>query len=321
MSSINGLTIYRVQWQSEATPSVCVIVPYREQIEMTQRCLDRLIETDVSGRFEVLLVDNWSTSREAERFAEHAAMLPGVRVLRIEEPFNYARINNLAAAETDAEVIVFMNNDVLVDDANWLRAALGEFFYDPAVAAVGGKFVYPNRTVQHAGVVVGPEGIAAHAHLGRSYDDYGYIGRAVLSHEVTAVTAAGLLVRASVFREVGGFDEERLTVAFNDVDLCLKIRTAGYKIVYCADFTAEHHESYSRGTDDHVEKEKRFFYERETMLERWKNSPLFLDDPAYSRFFTVDRTPFFDLQPPERPPGVLREIAPSPFVGEGRGEG
>ena len=120
----------------------------------------------------------------------------------------------------------------------------------------------------------------------------------MLSHEVSAVTAAGMLIKASVFRAVGGFDEEHLKVAYNDVDLCLKVREAGHRIVWCAEFTAYHHESLSRGSDDRPEHEARFYAETRTMQERWGENPRYLRDPFYSKHFTVDRQPFFDLVDP-----------------------
>ena len=299
VSSINGLTIYRVKWLSDWRPTVCVIIPFRDQADITRRCIGRLMQSSYD-RLSVLLVDNWSTSEEAAAFVRDAVANPAVRAMRVEEPFNFSRLNNLAAAATDADVLCLINNDLLVDPG-WLTAALGELG-DPAVAAVGGLFRYPNGMVQHAGVVVGPDGIAAHGHGGAKADDYGYIGQIMLSREVTAVTAAGMLVRHSVFNAVGGLDEDNLTVAFNDVDLCLKIREAGHKIVYCAEFTAEHHESLSRGSDDRPEHERRFFYENELMRERWTGHPFFDRDPAYSRFFTVDGQPYSDLQPPGNAP-------------------
>jgi GT2 family glycosyltransferase len=165
---------------------------------------------------------------------------------------------------------------------------------------VAGRYLYPNETVQHAGVVVGPRGLAAHVHRGKPSADYGFIGRIALSHEITAVTAAGMLVRASVFREVGGFDEVSFKVAYNDVDLCLRIRAAGYRVVYCAEMVAIHYESLSRGSDERPENEARFFQEQQMLLDRWDDHPLFRRDPAYNPHLTVDLRTFYDLVPPSR---------------------
>ncbi|MFT8710457.1 MAG: glycosyltransferase, partial [Sporolactobacillus sp.] len=222
-----------------------------------------------------------------------------VSVITIEEPFNFSRLNNIAVSQTTSEFVLFMNNDVFVEDPKWLHRMVGEAQAFSDVGAVGAKLLYPNDTIQHAGVVVGPNGIAAHVHRGDPLSEYGYIGRTMLTHEVTAVTAALMLVKRTVFEEVGGFDEEDLKVAFNDVDLCLKIRKAGYRIVFSAETVAYHHESLSRGTDDKPEHETRFFLETQAMLTRWSSDPLFERDPAYPRYFTVDQQTFFNLVDPE----------------------
>ena len=158
-----------------------------------------------------------------------------------------------------------------------------------------------------------PEGIAAHAHRGAPDTEYGYIGRAMLSHEISAVTAAGMLIKASVFRDVGGFDEVELKVAYNDIDLCLRVREAGWRVIWCAEFVAAHHESLSRGSDDRPEHEARFFRETQVMKQRWGGKPLFERDPFYSPFFTVDRQPFFDLVDPAlEAGGEMPAPAPAP---------
>ena len=302
VSPIRGLTLYRVRWLAREQPSVTIIVPFKDQIQTTQRCLDALLSRTAYKQFDIILVDNWSTTVEAQAFIKRARRFSRVRVITVEEEFNYSRLNNLAAAETQSDYLFFMNNDVFVQDPSWLSTLIGETSLSPDVAVIGGKFIYPNRTVQHAGVVIGPEGVAAHAHRGVPEAEYGYIGRAMLSHEVSAVTAAGMLIRADVFREVGGFDEVELKVAYNDVDLCLRVREAGWRVIWCAEFVAEHHESLSRGSDDRPEQEARFFRETQLMKQRWGARPLFQRDPFYSPFFTVDRQPYFDLVDPADEP-------------------
>lgn len=131
-----------------------------------------------------------------------------IRFLTIEEPFNYSRLNNIAAQTCQSDYLLFLNNDVFVEQKNWLRLMMNEALAGDRVAAIGARLLYPNRTIQHAGVVVGPTGVGAHAHRGCGPEDYGYIGRILLSHEVTAVTAACMLVRREIFEEVGCFDEE-----------------------------------------------------------------------------------------------------------------
>ena len=309
VSPIRGLTLYGVKWLDKTQPSVTIVIPFKDQIDTTQRCIDALLANTAYKNFDIILVDNWSLTIEAQAFIKRARRSPRIRVLSVEEEFNYSRLNNLAAAESRSDYLFFMNNDVFVADPAWLATIIGETRLGPDIAVVGGKFLYPNDTIQHAGVVVGPRGIAAHAHRGQPASDYGYIGRAMLSHEISAVTAAGMLIRSDVFRTVGGFDEVELKVAYNDVDLCLRVREAGWRIVWCAEFVAAHHESLSRGSDDRPEHEARFFGETQTMQRRWAGKALFERDPFYSPFFTVDRQPFFDLVDPAMEPELT--IAPT----------
>ncbi|MBB3172345.1 GT2 family glycosyltransferase [Endobacter medicaginis] len=300
VSSVNGLTLYGVKWELPAKlPRVSIIIPFKDEIETTQRCLDDLLKHTKYANYDIILVNNWSVTREAERFIARARKTRRVSVLDVEEPFNYSRLNNLACAGNDAEFFFFMNNDVFIDQPDWLNILVGEALSADDVGVVGMKLLYPNNTMQHTGVIVGAAGVAAHVHRGLKYDDYGYIGRAALSNEYSAVTAAGMLVRASAYRAVGGFDEVSLQVAYNDVDLCLKIREAGYRVIYCAEVCAFHHESLSRGSDEKPEHEARFFRESQTMQKRWGDRPIFRNDPGYSRFFSVDKLPFFNLVDPE----------------------
>lgn len=265
---------------------------------MTRNCLDTILKNTDYKQFEVILVDNWSQTPDAAAFIVQAKKNRLVRVLRVEEGFNFSRLNNLAAAQTKAEFLLFLNNDLFPIGKNWLRLLVNEMLADPGAAAVGGRYLYPNKTIQHAGVVVGPKGLASHVHRGVPADDYGFTGRIALSHELTALTAACMLVRASAFHAVGGLDEAGLKVAYNDVDLCLKLRAAGHRIIYYAQMLAIHHESLSRGSDDRPENEARFFQEQQLLLERWGDHPLFLNDPAYNPHLTVDRQTFYDLVPP-----------------------
>ncbi|WP_336946848.1 glycosyltransferase family 2 protein [Asaia sp. HN010] len=298
VSSINGLTLYRVDWRLTDTPSVSIVIPFKDQIDITRRCVEALLENTDYPSFEIVLVDNWSVTPQARLFMEEFGDRANIRFLTIEEPFNYSRLNNIAAQTCHSDYLLFLNNDVFVDQKNWLRLMMNEALAGDRVAAVGARLLYPNQTIQHAGVVVGPAGVGAHAHRGCGPEDYGYIGRILLSHEVTAVTAACMLVRRDIFEEVGSFDEVGLKIAYNDVDLCLRMRSAGYRIIYCAEAVAHHHESLTRGSDDVPEHEARFFEEGQVMQKRWAGQTIYERDPAYPRFFTVDLQPFFDLVDP-----------------------
>ena len=294
---INNQTLYRQTWAIAEEPRVAIIIPYKDQIETTEKCLETILGSTDYKNYEVILVDNWSTSQKSIGFAKRIKQVRNARILRIEEEFNYSRLNNLAVKETNADFFVFMNNDVFVTTPLWLKAAVGEAVVDPAVGAVGGKFFYPDGTIQHGGVVTGIGGVAGHVHTGLPDGDYGYAGRLLFAQEMTAVTAAGVLVRAAAFREVGGFDEAKLRIAFNDVDLCLKLRRAGYKVIWTPSFTAEHHESLSRGDDERPMQENRFFDEIEVMKDRWGDT--LTHDPFYHPKFLLDQRPFFDLVDPD----------------------
>lgn len=299
VTSINDITLYKANWKTTRTPLVTVIIPFKDEIETTRQCLTDLLKRTKYDNYDIILVDNWSTSAEYLQFADEIKSMEKVRLLRIEQPFNYSRINNLAAASSNSEFFVFMNNDLFVTDSLWLRMAIDEMIVDPEVAIVGGRFYYPNGTVQHAGVVLGVGGVAGHVHVGVPRGEYGYAGRMLFAQEISAVTAAGMVMQASVFREVGGFDEVCLQVAFNDIDLCLKVTSAGYRIIWIPDFVADHHESLSRGSDERPVQEARFFAETQLMKERWGEK--LLADPYYNKHFTLDGQPYFDLSDPDTP--------------------
>lgn len=299
VSAINDLTLYNVTWKTTDTPRVSIIIPFRDQLRITQECVNRLLTLTTYPDFEIILVDNWSEEPDTHAFCAEIARHRNVRVMTVKEQFNYSRLNNLAAAESNAEFFMFMNNDVFVTDAEWLNIAVAEALSADDIGAVGGKFVYPSGRVQHAGVVVHPETVATHVHHGLGVEEYGYMGRAQVSHEVTAVTAAAILVRAEAFREVGGFDEVNLKIAYNDVDLCLKLRDAGWRIIQCNNFRAVHYESFSRGGDDSPEKKARLAEESRYMHSRWADSRFFTADPAYPRFMAIDQS-YYDLTDPDK---------------------
>ena len=263
---------------------------------MTRRCLDALLTDTKYSKMSVILVDNWSISDEAQAFTKTAAERPGVSVMRVEEPFNYSRLNNLACAEVKSDFIVFMNNDVLITQPDWLRAMVNEALADPDIGAVGAKLLYPNGTTQHAGVVLGVDGVGDHAFRGRAAHDPFYMGRGICAHEASAVTAALMLCRTSAFNEVGGFDEKDLAVAYNDVDLCLQLLAAGWKIVQAQSILAEHHESVSRGDDLSDAKLGRFLYEQNVVLSRWGD--LLRHDSSYNPNFSLAGGIYRDLSLP-----------------------
>eukprot|EP01037_Dinobryon_pediforme_P005957 gene5957-6028_t len=263
VSSPFDATFYAVKWRPTAWPKVTIIIPFREHIALTRACLAGIVECTDYPSYEIVLVDNWSTSAESDAFARDIAGMDNVRIIRVERAFNYSELNNIAVAATESEMLLFLNNDVFVRQPNWLEQMVGETQADPKAAIVGIKLLYPNGLVQHAGVILGVGGIADHAHRGLTAQDPGYMARAICAQELSAVTAACMLCRRDVFDQVGGFDAEHLQVAFNDVDLCLKVGAAGWRVVWTPHVTAEHRESLSRGSDFKPEHQARFFAENQ----------------------------------------------------------
>ncbi len=289
-----ALACYRVAFSAGSEAGVSILIPFRDHIEMTRNCVDAIRAQTHGVNYEILLLDNWSNAPEAEAFCAAQANLPDTKVIRIAEPFNFSRINNVGAASAAHPFLLFLNNDVLVRGDDWLRILLGEALAHPKIAAVGAKLLYPNNTVQHAGVVLGIGGVADHAFRGLPAQAPGYIAHAIAAREVSAVTAACMLVRRAAFAEAGGFDEAELDIAFNDIDLCIKLRNAGYRILFTPECVAEHHESLSRGDDFGEEKLARFMRENEVMLRRWPEQ--LARDPFYNRHWARDGGIYRDLR-------------------------
>ena len=263
----------------QPAPRVSAIIPTRDRAEILSVTLDGLLTSTDYPDIEVVIVDN--DSREPETAALFARYRddPRVRVVPVPGAFNFSDLSNRGAAAAAGQVLLFLNNDVEVLEPGWL-GELVRHAVRPEIGAVGAKLLYPDRTIQHGGIVLGIGGVAGHSHLGVPDADPGYFCRMVIAHEVSAVTGACLAMRADVFEAVGGFDAEALKVAFNDVDLCLKIRRAGYRIVWTPFAKLIHHESKSRGAEDTPEKRKRFEGEVLTMLDRW--GPELRADPYYN---------------------------------------
>ena len=294
VTPIGRSTSYSIDWGLRMQPSVTILVPFKDQITTTRRCLDALLANTEWATWRVVLIDNGSVTPEAELFRREAASIAHVVVHSVNEPFNYSRLNNDVARAYPADYYVFLNNDVFLSQSDWLRIMISEALADPKVAVVGAKLLYPNATVQHAGVVLGVGGVADHAFRGIPADHPGYLSRARTAQQYSAVTAACMLCRGDVFMDAGGFDERELVVAFNDVDLCLKVGALGWRVVWTPDVVAEHHESLTRGDDITGDKAQRFFYENHVMLERWHG--ILAADPFYNPHFSRDRGIFCDLR-------------------------
>lgn len=260
-------------------PRVSLIVPTRDRLSLLKPCIEDLLNKTDYPDVEVIIVDNGSTEPETLAFLAAIAAHPKVRVLRIEGPFNFSALNNSAARIATGEILGFINNDIAVIAPDWLHEMVSQLTPQD-VAVVGAKLYYGNDTLQHGGVVLGIGGVAGHAEKHAARKAFGYFGQLQATRSISAVTAACMLIRRKVFEEVGGFDEVNLAVAFNDVDLCLKVRAAGHRIVWTPYAALYHLESASRGADTDPAKAKRFEREVLYMLRRW--GPVLEQDPYYN---------------------------------------
>ncbi|EDP64009.1 glycosyl transferase, group 2 family protein [alpha proteobacterium BAL199] len=280
-------------------PLVSLIVPTRNKAEVLKLCIDGIREHNDYPNWELILVDNGSDEDESLEYLEALGKDPRITVLRDDGPFNYSRLNNRAARMAKGEILGLLNNDIEPINRDWLTEMVRQVV-QPGVGAVGAKLYYPNDTLQHGGVIVGLGGVAGHFDKRLPRNERGYFGRAGIVQNFTAVTAACMLMPKTVWDEVEGLDEHHLSVAFNDVDLCLKVRKAGYRIVWSPYAELYHHESVSRGQDTEPEKLERFASEVRTMQTRWNTT--FDADPYYNPNLTLDyETPHL-----ADPPRVIR---------------
>ena len=285
--------MYRVRWARPApAPLVSIVIPTRNGEPLVRQCLDSLKQTAYPA-YEVILVDNGSDDPAAlALFAEREAA-GEIRVLRDDSPFNFSALNNNAVRSAAGEFVLLMNNDIEIVHPEWLDEMVGAAT-EPGVGCVGARLWYPDGRLQHGGVIL-VCGVAGHAHKYLPRGQHGYMGRAVLAQDFVAVTAACLLVRRTIFDEVGGLDE-RLEVAFNDVDFCLRVHEAGYRNHWTPYAELLHHESVTRGYEDTPEKQKRFKREIDTLQSRWPH--LLGQDPCYNPNLTNDSEDFLLAWPP-----------------------
>ena len=275
-------------------PMVSVIIPTRDQASALKKCVHSIFEKTDYPAYELIVLDNQSHDSEALEFLDGLKKRDGVRVERIDEAFNYSRLNNRGVELSRGTFVALLNNDVEVLHADWLTEMVSRAM-QPKVAIVGARLWYPNGTIQHGGVILGAGGIAGHAHAGLRRGEPGYFARAHLAHDVSAVTTACALVKREVYLQVGGFDEN-LAVTFNDVDFCLRLRGAGYRIVWTPYAELIHHESASRGFDNSAPKQVRFLAEVDYMKSKWGH--ILQRDPFYNPNLSLDEDLFTLAFPP-----------------------
>ena len=276
------------------TPLVSIIIPTRDGVELLRACIESVVERTTYPNYEIIVMDNQSSDEATIAYFREIASVGQARVIPFDEQFNYARINNAAVRAARGQVLCFLNNDITVITSGWLEEMVGHACR-PGVGAVGAMLYYPNETIQHAGVMVGVHGVAAHVYSGHGRGYPGHMGRARLTQTLSAVTAACMVVDKAKFELIEGFDPA-LRVAFNDVDLCLRLDREGLRNVWTPFAELYHHESASRGLEDSPEKLARFHGEVAYMVERWGER--LRADPYYSPNFTLDEEPCQFAFPP-----------------------
>lgn len=286
--------LYRVRWPlPRPAPRISLIVPTRDRADVLRRCVESILAKTTYPDFELVVVDNRSRARAALEYLGELAARERVRVLHYDAPFNFSAINNWAARQCSGQLLGLVNNDIEVISPGWLEEMAG-FAVRPDVGAVGAMLYYPDDTIQHAGMVLGINGVAGHVHAGEPRGCRGYQWRGLVAQDLSAVTGACLLVRRELFEALGGLDE-RLPVEFNDVDFCLRLRQHGYLNVWTPFAEMYHHESASRVIEDAAAKQM-----REAgvafMMDRWRDT--LRDDPAYNPNLSLQSLDFEPAFPP-----------------------
>jgi glycosyltransferase involved in cell wall biosynthesis len=279
------------------SPLVSLIIPTRNRHDLLGPCVEGLLHRTTYQQTEIIIVDHESDDRKTLALLKRLSADERVRVLPYKGPFNYSDMNNQAVIESRGEIIGLINNDVDIIEPEWLTE-MTSLAVRPENGAIGAKLLYPNGRVQHGGVILGLGGVAGHAHLNASRNDSGYFGRLVLTSNVSAVTGACLVVRKSVFEEVGGLNAVDLPVAYNDVDLCLKIRAKGYRNVWTPFALLYHHESPSRGSDMDADKIDRARREADYMRRVWGEE--LYADPYFNLNLSLQSKSFELAFPPRR---------------------
>ncbi len=284
-------TIFRIKYEIQGNPKVSIVIPNKDHLEDLQRCITSIIEKSTYDNYEILVVENNSTTKEIFEYYKKLQENPLIKVLNYKGEFNYSRINNLAITRASGEYILLLNNDTQVITLDWIEELL-MYAQRNDVGAVGAKLYYEDRTIQHAGVVLGlgAHRTAGHSHYGISYHNLGYMGRLCYAQNVMAVTGACLMMRKALFEKLGGLDEH-FAVSLNDVDLCVRAWKAGYVNVFTPFAELYHYESVSRGLDDAGEKAERYNKESEAFRRKWKDV-LAQGDPYYNPNFSLDRSDF-----------------------------
>jgi len=293
---INQNAYWKIQYETpKPSPLVSIIIPTRNQKRILEKCIDSLTSLTDYKPYELLVVNNRSDEEETLQYLEKLKADPRITILDFPWPFNYSAINNFAVKKARGQVLCLLNNDIEIIESDWLKTMVS-LAIRPGTGAVGAKLLYPDHRIQHAGVILGLGGVAGHAYLLKDENYPGQMGRALLTQNYSAVTAACMVVEKTKYEQVGGLNENELKIAFNDIDFCIRLIQVGYRNVWTPEAKLIHHESVSRGYEDTIEKQKRFKSEIDYMKETW--GELLENDPAYNPNLSLDHEAFTLAFPP-----------------------
>ena len=284
-------TIFKITYEIYGNPKISIVIANKDHTEDLRRCLSSIFEKSTYDNYEIIVVENNSKTDDIFAYYEELKQHDNVKVIKYTGEFNYSAINNRGVKEASGEYILLLNNDTEVITVNWLEELL-MYAQREDVGAVGAKLYYGNKTIQHAGVVIGlgAHRTAGHTHYGQSRENLGYMGRLCYAQDVSAVTGACLMVKKSLYEQVDGLDES-FAISLNDVDFCLKLRKLGLLNVFTPFAECYHFESISRGLDTEGEKARRYNEESARFREKWKRE-LAAGDPYYNVNFSLDRSDY-----------------------------
>lgn len=280
-------TIFQLSYEISGNPLVSIVIPNKNHREDLEKCIESIRLKSTYSNYEIIIVENNSTEESIFAYYKELEQQKNIRVITYQGEFNYSKINNLGVKEAKGEYLLLLNNDIKIISPDWIEELLMHA-QRKEVGAVGAKLFYPDNTIQHAGIVIGlgAHRSAGHTHYGMPKENLGYMGRLCYTQNVTAVTGACMMVKKSLYEEVGGLDEE-FKVALNDVDFCLKLRKKGYLNIFTPFAEAFHFESKSRGFEDSKAKKERYTEECEHFKQKW-HKELETGDPYYNPNFSLD---------------------------------
>ena len=279
--------------------TVCVVIPTRNGFDLLSRCINGLLYETNYTNMEVIIINNDSDDIKTREYLRYLNTLDAVNVYDYNDRFNYSAINNYAISKTHADYVCLMNNDIEIIHNDWLKNMV-YYMKEDDVGVVGAKLLYPDNRIQHAGVILGLRGgVAGHAFRYFPSDSCGYLDKLLYPAEVSCVTAACLLTKRTIYQQVDGLDSKNLTVAYNDVDYCLKVKKAGYKIIWTPGAKLYHHESASRGFDVSHENYDRWSSEYHYMRQKWGDSLEI--DPYYNSNLSNEHEDYSLSNPPRVP--------------------